>query len=344
MSMAIELMERGLLPDFLVRTGIRQLLARRLKQATDAATDGREQAFIDSLRTSPVALATDKANEQHYELPAEFFHTVLGPRLKYSSCLWPEDQTTLGEAEELMLQLTGERAGLQDGHQILELGCGWGSLTLWMAEHFPHSQITAVSNSHSQRAFIEARADQAGRRNVRVITADMNEFSINETFDRVVSVEMFEHMRNYEELLKRVAGWLKPDGRLFLHIFCHRDRSYPFTTEGDFDWMGKYFFTGGLMPAEHLLDGFRRDLTVESQWPVNGRHYARTLRAWLDRMDQQRGTVMPLLQDTYGPREAQRWFHRWRVFFIACEELFAYRGGQEWYVTHLLLRRVAAAD
>jgi len=343
MSVSIELMERGLLPDGLVRAGIRRLLDQRLAEVSAAGATLRENSFLKTLRESPVAILTDKANEQHYEVPAEFFLAVLGPRLKYSACFWPEDVHALGEAEERMLALTCERAGIRNGMDILELGCGWGSLTLWMAEHYPDSSITAVSNSHSQRTFIEERARTAGFKHVRVITADMNDFSTTDTFDRVVSVEMFEHMRNYELLLNRIHGWLKPDGKLFIHIFCHRDHVYPFETEGKDDWMGRYFFTGGLMPSERLMNEFNDDLVVASQWRMNGIHYAKTLRAWLDLMDAKKESILPTLIRVYGEKEGARWFERWRVFFMACEELFAFKNGEEWFVTHILMDRRASS-
>lgn len=339
MSVMIEMMERSWLPDSLIRIGIRRLLQKRLDDIGEDVSIAKELAFVKSLREQPIAIMTDKANEQHYEVPSEFYLDVLGPRLKYSSCLWPEDKTTLAEAEEHMLALTSERAGLADGMDILELGCGWGSLTCWMAEQYPNARITAVSNSASQRAFIEGRAKENGWTHVKVITADMNDFQTDNRFDRVVSVEMFEHMRNYETLLGRIAQWLKPEGRLFVHIFCHREHSYPFETEGDDDWMGRYFFTGGIMPSEALLREFDRDLKVTEQWPVNGVHYAKTLRAWLDLMDAKRDRVLPLLRKVYGEKEGTRWFQRWRVFFMACEELFAYNGGEEWFVTHMLFER-----
>jgi len=339
MKLLIDWMERRLLPDPLVRFGIRRLLTKRLKEVSQGNGQERMEAFIETLRGSPVAVLTEKANEQHYEVPAEFFLEVLGPRLKYSSCYYPEGVDDLAAAEEKMLALTCERAELRDGMDVLELGCGWGSLTLWMAEQYPNSRITSVSNSNSQRMFIEGRARDRGLNNVRVITADMKDFTIDEKFDRVVSVEMFEHMRNYEELLGRVASWLRDDGQLFLHIFCHRQWAYPFETTSDEDWMGRYFFTGGLMPSETLMQRFDRDLVVTHQWRVNGIHYARTLLAWLQLMDAKEATVMPMLKKIYGEAEGARWFQRWRVFFIACEELFRYRSGEEWFVTHLVMRK-----
>ncbi len=335
---AIDLMERGYVPDWLTRIGIRRLLAERLR-AEDAGDDqAREAALVrleEELRASPIALHTGAANEQHYEVPAGFFQKVLGPRLKYSSCWWPEEVRDLETAEAAMLALSCKRAELSFDHQdILELGCGWGSLTLWMAEFYPDSRIVAVSNSNSQREFIEAQCQSRGFDHVQVITADMNDFSIDRRFDRVVSVEMFEHMRNYQALMGRIHAWLKPDGKLFVHIFTHRQLAYPFETEGDDDWMGRYFFTGGLMPSRDLLPRFRGDLKLEEQWHFDGRHYQRTLETWLVNQDRHRDEIMALFRETYGPKQADRWFQRWRVFFMACAELFGYRHGEEWGVSH----------
>jgi len=337
----VSLMERGMLSDAVVRTGIRRLLLKRLREAGsgDTETDRlRQREFIEQLRQSPVAVATGAANRQHYELPPEFFTRVLGPRRKYSCCLYSPGVTDLGAAEEAMLRLTCQRARLADGMDILELGCGWGSLTLWMAGQYPRARITAVSNSAPQRRFIEGECRDRGYANVRVITADMNRFAMDETFDRVVSVEMSEHMRNYAELLRRIAGWLRDDGRLFVHLFCHRDLAYIFETEGEDDWMGRYFFTGGIMPSDHLLFYFNDHLAVEDHWRVGGRHYQRTCDQWLARMDAERPRVMDIFWEVYEG-EAPVWFQRWRVFFMACAELFGYGGGNEWFVSHYLFRK-----
>lgn len=322
----IELAERGLLPLPLLRVGVRRLLAKRLAEAASGPT---VDDFAIELVRSPVALVPDVANEQHYELPPEFFERTLGPNLKYSGAFWPDGTDSLGDAEEAMLRLTAGRAGLVDGQEILELGCGWGSLTLHMARRFPNAQITAVSNSAPQRRYIEARAPD----NVRVVTADMNEFDAQRRFDRVVSVEMFEHMRNYRELLRRVRGWMKDDARLFVHVFCHQRYAYPFETEGDDNWMGQYFFTGGVMPSFDLFRRFDEDLVVEEDWAVNGSHYERTARAWRENLEEREREIMPVLRTTYGD-EATRWYHRWRLFFLACEELFGYAGGTEWLIGH----------
>ncbi|NDY97011.1 SAM-dependent methyltransferase [Wenzhouxiangella limi] len=337
----IDLAESGRLPDWTVRMGIRRLLRNRLAQEFDRnpmQRSQRAQALIEELRESAVAIETEAANEQHYEVPAAFYQLALGERLKYSSGYWPDGVNDPDSAEEAMLAATCRHAELADGQRILELGCGWGSLTLWMAAEYPESQITAVSNSASQRAHIEARALELGLHNVEVLTRDVNTLKLDERFDRVVSVEMFEHVRNYRELMKRIAGWLRPEGKLFVHIFCHRYLLYPFETEGEGNWMGRYFFTGGLMPAADTLLHFQDDLALESRKLYSGHHYARTARAWLDNMDRRRAEVADVMRSAYGD-EAERWQQRWRMFFMACEELFAFDDGNAWLVAHYRFRR-----
>jgi cyclopropane-fatty-acyl-phospholipid synthase len=345
MITAIDLVEKGLLPDALVRVGIRRLCADRLRAESRGGAAGRSRALhklIDELSAGPIALVPEKANEQHYELPPEFMALALGARMKYSCALYTDGDETLDQAEEAMLALTAERAGLADGQDVLELGCGWGSLTLWMAEKYPRSRITAVSNSAPQREFILARARELGLDNVEVLTRDMNVFAASRRFDRVVSVEMFEHMRNYPDLLSRISTWLKPDGKLFVHIFCHRELSYPFADEGKDDWMARHFFTGGIMPSETLLERFQDHLTLERRWTVDGTHYQKTSNHWLENLDRNRAAALESLRPVYG-RDAALWLRRWRVFYMSCAELFGYAGGREWRVGHYLFSKRAAA-
>lgn len=331
------LAERGWLPDALLRFGIRQLCRQRLCEESAGGPQAQEARFSklrQSLSRSAIALHTDAANRQHYELPPAFFQHCLGPRLKYSSCYYPTGRETLAQAEVAMLELYVERAELADGQDILELGCGWGSLTLYLAERFPQSRIVAVSNAQSQREFIEARCAERGLANVRVITCDVNRLELEAAaFDRCVSIEMFEHLRNYAVLLSRVAQWLRPHGSLFVHIFCHRTLAYPFETQGEHNWMGRHFFTGGLMPSADTLAWFQDSLTLEQRWLVDGTHYARTANHWLAEQDRQRERLMPVLRQTYGAA-ATLWWQRWRLFWMACAELFGYGGGSEWMVAH----------
>lgn len=334
--------EAGFVPDSLMRFGIRRLLTKRLRELArgcDIDQEARLRRLIADASSGPIGLVPEQANRQHYEVPSEFFRLVLGRRLKYSCCFWPDGVATLDEAEEAALRVTCKRAGIEDGMRILELGCGWGSLSLWMAQNYPQSAVTAVSNSATQREFIDTRAAESGIHNLHVVTADMNHFSPGEQFDRIVSVEMFEHMRNHRELLRRVSGWLLPEGRLFVHVFCHRQFAYPFESNGPQDWMAEHFFTGGMMPSDSLLAHYDQHLRLTDQWRWNGTHYARTAGAWLDRMDAQIDRIRPILQRCYGPLDADTWIGRWRLFLMACAELFAFRGGDEWYVSHYLFER-----
>jgi len=343
-SIAISWVEQGLVPDGVVRQGIRRLLARRLEEIrtldAEAAADA-EAKVRGKMDAGPIALVPELANAQHYEVPAEFFDQILGPRRKYSACFWGSGTTSLQTAEELALEGTCARAGIADGQEVLELGCGWGSLSLWMAERFPNARITAVSNSRSQRESIESRARSSGIANLRVITADMNDFATDRRFDRVVSVEMFEHMRNWGLLFRRVHGWLRPGGRFFLHVFCHRSTPYFFSDHGPSDWMARHFFSGGLMPSDGLPLLYQDDLRLLRRWRWGGQHYERTLNAWLRNMDGRRDRIMPILADTYGGDQTELWWQRWRIFFMACAELFGYDEGQQWWVSHYLFERPA---
>ncbi len=334
--------EMGLVPDRVIRAGIRRLNRRRLEDigAGDIeASTQRLDEFAARMASSPIALVPELANEQHYEVPAEFFGAVMGRHRKYSCCYWTPGADSLDEAESRALQTSCERAGIEDGMRVLDLGCGWGSLSLWIAEGYPNSQVVAVSNTHSQREHIEARARSLGLENIDVITGDMNDFDIDQAFDRIVSVEMFEHMRNYAWLFRRINGWLKPGGRFFMHIFCHRSCAYEFLDNGPADWMSRHFFSGGIMPSDDLPLRFQQDLSLLRQWRWNGRHYERTANAWLANMDANKQSIMPVMRDTYGAAAAEKWFMRWRIFFMACAELFGHDEGREWYVSHYLFER-----
>ena len=354
MKNAIRLAESGLIPDALIRVGIRRLLRHRIGEITPANSEAAHRAkrdFLAAMDREAVALFTEEANDQHYELPPTFFSQILGERRKYSCCYYPTGGETLDQAEEQMLALYGERAELADSRDILELGCGWGSLTLWMAERYPQARITAVSNSHGQRRYIETRCRERRLDNVQVVTCDANEFTAAaESFDRVVSIEMFEHLRNWRQILAHIDGWLRPQGLVFFHVFCHRRYPYLFEVRDGDDWMSQHFFTGGLMPSADLFHHFQRDLVVADHWYLNGIHYARTARHWLENMDRCREQILPILNEHYGANQAAVWFQRWRIFFMSCEELWGLDAGEEWGVTHYLLtkrpdarRRVAAS-
>ncbi len=342
--LAIGWVEQGLVPDRVVRAGIRRLCEQRLQDicAGDAAAAARiTEDFVRQMDAADTALVPHLANAQHYEVPAELYALTLGAHRKYSSCWWPESVTRLDDAETAALAATCQRAGLEPGQDVLELGCGWGSLTLWMAGRFPTSRITAVSNSTSQRRHIMREAANRGLRNVEVLTADMNHFDTERRFDRVVSVEMFEHMRNWRRLFARVHGWLRPGGRFFMHVFCHRSTPYAFVEQGPADWMSRHFFSGGMMPSDELALRFQDQLRFIERWRWDGTHYEKTANAWLANIDARRAEVLEVLAATYGERDAAQWLQRWRIFFMACAELFGYRNGQEWWVSHYLFERAA---
>ena len=339
MDKVINLIERGWIPDILIRSGIRQLLKKRLSDEKIIFNKaGNINVFSDNLCSRPIAVETSKANDQHYELPVSFFNLVLGKHKKYSSCYWGDGANTLDEAEKSSLHITCERAELSDDMEILELGCGWGSLSLWMAEKYPNSRITSISNSNQQREFINKAANLKNLKNLTVLTSDINNFNTQVKFDRVVSVEMFEHMQNYELLMQKISSWLKPTGKLFVHVFCHKEYAYFFSAEGSDNWMGRNFFTGGIMPSEDLLLKFQKNLSLDKKWNWNGRHYKQTSNAWLKNMDREKNNIFPILEQVYGNKDKHVWFQRWRLFFMACSELFAFQRGKQWFVSHYLFK------
>ncbi|MBI2813578.1 MAG: class I SAM-dependent methyltransferase [Opitutae bacterium] len=334
------LLARDLLPDWLIRLGIRRLLRLRLREIAHPSPEQQLRQFAEALRAQPIAINTTDSKEQHYEVPTAFYRLCLGPRLKYSSALYEHGTETLAQAEEAMLALTCERAQLADGLDILELGCGWGSLTLWMAEKYPRARITGVSHSRTQREHILGEAQRRGLANVSIITCDMNDLALDAgRWDRVVSVEMFEHMKNWPRLMANIARWLRPGGMFFAHVFTHARVAYHFEARDASDWMSRYFFTGGLMPAHGLFPLFQDDLKLVQDWRVNGTHYARTAEHWLHNMDAHRAEILPLFAQTYGADQAVKWWSYWRVFYLACAELWWFRAGEEWHVSHYLFRK-----
>lgn len=336
------LIAKAPIPDPILRFGIKHLIGQKKKevdQKFSAQPETQLKQYTDELKNMPIAIQTEKANEQHYEVPYEFYLKVLGKHLKYSCCSW-EKATTLDEAEAEMLELYLQRADIQDGQEVLDLGCGWGSFTLYAAAKFPKTNFTALSNSSSQKEYIMGQAKKLGLTNVNVITANIVNYEHEEkAFDRVVSIEMMEHMKNYKLLFEKISRWLKDEGKMFIHIFVHKQGAYAYEVKNATDWMSKYFFSGGMMPADQLFYNFQDDLKVEKQWQVNGQHYQKTSRAWLDKMDASKNDVLKMFEKTYGAGEGQKWVRYWRVFFMACEELFGFNQGNEWYVSHYLFKK-----
>ncbi|MES2512836.1 MAG: class I SAM-dependent methyltransferase [Bacteroidota bacterium] len=336
------LLEKNKIPDFLIRIGIRKLLKQRLQDENKGRVEAQQShlmKLIDELKASPIAINTVDANEQHYEVPTEFYQYCLGKHLKYSSGYWNEGVTDIDTSEKDMLELTCQRAELQNGQTVLELGCGWGSLSLFMSAKFPQSQFTVVSNSRTQKIYIDEEARKRNITNLTVITANINDFKPEQIYDRVVSVEMFEHMRNYQKLMQLVGEALTPTGKLFVHIFTHKEYAYKFEVIDETDWMSKYFFTGGIMPSDDLLLYFNDHLGIEKHWHVSGTHYAKTSEAWLQNMDAHKTQIMPLFERTYGKDQATKWWVYWRLFYLACAELWAYNSGNEWIVSHYLFTK-----
>ncbi|MXV16108.1 SAM-dependent methyltransferase [Hufsiella ginkgonis] len=337
-----KLIEQNKVPDLVLRKGIRRRLKQRLSDENKGSVEHQQahlMQLIGKLKVSPIAVNTAEANEQHYEVPAQFYRYCLGKNLKYSSGYWKNGVTDINTSEDDMLALTCQRAELTDGQDVLELGCGWGSLSLYMATKFPGSRFKVVSNSRTQKEHIDGQAAARGITNLKVITADMNTFTVDEQFDRVVSVEMFEHMRNYQLLLARIASFLRPDGKLWIHIFTHKEYAYLFEVIDDTDWMSKYFFTGGIMPSDDLVLYFNDDLVVEKHWHVSGSHYGKTAEAWLRNMDAHKKEIVPLFEQTYGSENALKWWVYWRIFYMACAELWNYNNGNEWFVSHYLFHK-----
>ena len=341
-KLAIKFAELGILPDYLVRKGIRIFLNQRLKEICISDPEQAayiQKSFVKMMQASEIAPLPAIANQQHYEVPTTFFKEVLGNNLKYSSCYWNEEVNNLDEAESLALSITCQHADLQNGMEVLELGCGWGSLTLWIASHYPNSKILGISNSASQRDYIISQAKKRNLNNIEIETVDMNKFETNKKYDRIVSVEMFEHMRNYQLLYKKIHSWLNQEGKFFKHIFCHRLTPYEFIIDDDSDWMSQYFFTAGIMPSDNLPYYFQEKLKLDNHWRWSGTHYQKTSNEWLYNMDSKKEIILPIIKDTYGEQNIRIWWNRWRIFFMACAELFGFDNGNQWRVSHYLFSK-----
>ncbi|CAM8898965.1 unnamed protein product [Rhodiola kirilowii] len=340
--MMLTSLERNLLPDAVVRRLTRLLLASRLRSGYRLSAELQVSdlvQFVKSLREMPIAIKTDEPKVQHYELPTSFFKLVLGKHLKYSCCYFEDKSSTLDDAEKAMLEIYCERAQLKDGHSVLDVGCGWGSLSLYIAQKYSNCKVTGICNSTTQKAHIEDQCRNLQLDNVTIIVADISTFDMEASFDRVFSIEMFEHMKNYNELLKKISNWMKEDSLLFVHYFCHKAYAYHFEDLSDDDWITRYFFTGGTMPSANLLLYFQEDVSIVDHWLVNGKHYSQTSEEWLKKMDQNLAVIKPIMIATYGKDESVKWTVYWRTFFISVAELFGYNNGEEWMVAHFLFKK-----
>lgn len=336
------LLATDLVPEPIIRAGIRNMLAHKIRTESKPSAELQQKAisdFVTELKSCPIAIHTDSANRQHYEVPAQFFALVLGPRLKYSSALWHENTTDLAEAEVNMLDLYCQRADLSDGQTILDLGCGWGSLSLFLAEKFKKATIVAISNSTTQKEYIDSQSKLRGLNNLTVITANVADFDTELKFDRILSIEMFEHLKNYSDMLAKVSRWLNPDGKLFIHIFTHKRFAYHYEDKDGTDWLTRHFFEGGTMPSEDLFSYFQEDLRIVQQWSLPGTHYQKTAEAWLKQMKDKRNEVIKIMKLTYGEKDAVKWWSFWKLFFLSCAELWGYKNGTEWTVSHYLFER-----
>ncbi|KAL3655746.1 hypothetical protein CASFOL_000142 [Castilleja foliolosa] len=335
-------LERNLLPDAVVRRLTRILLAARLRSGYRSSTDLQLSdllQFANSLKEMPIAIKTERPKSQHYEVPTSFFKLVLGKHLKYSCCYFSDKSSTVEDAEKAMLELYCERSQIKDGHSVLDVGCGWGSLSLHIAQKYPNCKITGICNSATQKAHIDDQCRAHEMQNVEIIVADISTFEMEALYDRIFSIEMFEHMKNYQDLLKKISNWMKPDGLLFVHYFCHKTFAYHFEDVNDDDWITRYFFTGGTMPSANLLLYFQDDVSIVNHWLVNGKHYAQTSEEWLKRMDHNLSSIKPIMESTYGKDSAVKWTAYWRTFFISVAELFGYNNGEEWMVAHFLFKK-----
>ena len=334
MFLGIWLAERGWIPDFLLRIAVKFISKARIKKSSSFS---EKLDVISSLRDGPIAELTPFANKQHYEVPPAFFEKVLGSKLKYSCSLFSDNQKSLNDAETEMLKTYIERVNIRSKQEILDLGCGWGSFSLYAAQKFSNCNFTAVSNTDEQINFIKSKIQELGLTNLLALKQDINQLNLNKKFDRIVSIEMFEHMRNYKNLLQRLSNLMNDDGLLFVHIFCNRQSAYFYEIKNQWDWMTKYFFTGGIMPSKDIFEFFDEDLTVAESWEINGKHYSKTSKSWLKNIDKNSKIVNQILNQHYD--EKNIWFNRWRIFFLACEEFFKINDGKEWFVSHYLLEK-----